>query len=160
MGKLLVVNISDMKISSNPEEVIITYSLGSCIAVVLYDPVLRIGGMIHIMLPESQIEKDPQRTNPYKFVDTGVPLLFKDLLGRGSKRNHLIVKLIGGSNVMDANKFFNIGERNHIAIRKILWKNNILIKNEDIGGTKSRTVKLFIDSGKVVVSNAFEEYEV
>ena len=160
MAKYVVVNIADMKVSEKPEETIITYSLGSCIALVLYDPLAKVGGMIHIMLPDSSIEKNPERLVPFKYVDTGVPTLFKTLFKMGANRNRIVTKVAGGSNVMDKSKYFNIGERNYTAIRKILWRNNIMIAGEDVGGTKSRTVKLFMDSGKVVVSNSQEEYEI
>jgi len=160
MPKQIVVSIADMKVSSSPDEILITYSLGSCIAISLYEPYKKVGGMIHIMLPDSSIETNRSKLNPFKFVDTGVPLLYKKLFALGAKRGHIITKLIGGSNVMDRNRFFNIGERNYTAIRKILWRNNILVKAEDIGGSKSSTVKLFLDSGKVIISNASEVYEI
>ncbi len=160
MAKYVVVNIADMKVSENPEDTLITYSLGSCIAVVLYDPVAKVGGMIHIMLPDSSIEKVPEKLVVAKYVDSGVPLLFKTLFAAGAKRNRVVTKVCGGSNVMDKSKYFNIGERNYTAVRKILWRNNIMIAGEDVGGTKSRTVKLFMDTGKVVVSNSNEEYEI
>jgi chemotaxis protein CheD len=160
MAKYLVVNIADMKVSDQPGDVLITYSLGSCIAVVLYEPIAKVGGMIHLMLPDSSIERDPSRLVPSKFVDTGVPLLFKALFALGAKRHLIQTKVIGGSNVMDRNKFFNIGERNYTAVRKMLWRNNIMITGEDVGGNRSRTVKLSLRDGKVVVSNSSEEYEV
>ena len=160
MPNFIVVNIADMKVSDNPEEKLITYSLGSCIALVLYDPVAKVGGMIHVMLPDSSIEKNPDKMNPLKFVDTGVPILFKTLFKMGAKRNRIVTKVAGGSNVMDKSKYFNIGERNYTALRKMLWRNNIMITGEDVGGSKSRTVKLFMDTGKTVVSNSQEEYEI
>ncbi|MCD4829051.1 MAG: chemotaxis protein CheD [Candidatus Cloacimonetes bacterium] len=160
MSKFVVVNIADMKVSQKPSDTIITYSLGSCIALVLYDPVAKIGGMIHIMLPDSSIEKNPDRMVPLKYVDTAVPMLFKKMFALGAKRNRIETRVAGGSNVMDKNRYFNIGERNHTAVRKILWRNNIMITGEDIGGTKSRTVKLFMDTGKVFVSNSQENYEI
>lgn len=160
MKKQVVVNIADMKISNNQEEILVTYSLGSCVAVVLYDPFQKVGGMIHIMLPQSNIEKDRENMNPFKFVDTGVPLLFKEMFKLGCKRNNIIVKVMGGSNVMDKNKFFNIGERNYVAVRKILWKNNILIKKEDVGGVKSRTVRLDVETGLLKITSGPEEYEL
>ncbi len=159
MNKSLVVNIADMRISNNPEDVLVTYSLGSCVAIVLYDPYKKIGGMIHVMLPDSSIDKNPE-LNPCKYVDLGVPILFKEMFKFGCKRGTLITSVIGGSNVMDKNKFFNIGERNFLAVRKILWRNNVIINKEDTGGNKSRTVRLYMDSGKVVISNAHEEYEL
>jgi len=159
MVKQLVVNIADMKISTNPDECLITYSLGSCVALALYDPYSHIAGLIHIMLPESQIEKG-DNINPYKFVDLGVPLLYKEIFKAGAKRHHIVTKVIGGSNVMDKNKYFNIGERNYTAVRKMLWRNNMIIHKEDVGGSKSRTVRVYTATGKVIVSNSFEEYEL
>ncbi|MCD4650600.1 MAG: chemotaxis protein CheD [Candidatus Cloacimonetes bacterium] len=160
MGKYVVVSISEMQLSDNRQDTIITYSLGSCIALVIYDPVKKQGGMIHLMLPDSSIEKDKSKIVPCKFVDTGVPLLFRTLFKMGSHRNNIVVKVAGGSSVMDSTKYFNIGERNYAAIRKMLWRNNIMISSEDVGGSKSRTVKLFLESGKVVISNSQEEYEI
>jgi chemotaxis protein CheD len=160
MLKQIVVNIADMKISTNPEECLVTYSLGSCVALAVYDPYTKMSGLIHIMLPESYKEKNVLTANPYKFVDLGLPALYKEMFKSGCKRNHVITKVIGGSNVMDKNKFFNIGERNYTAVRKILWRNNMIIHKEDVGGSKSRTVRLYIATGKVLISNSYEEYEL
>jgi chemotaxis protein CheD len=160
MIKSITVNIADMKISKNPNEFLVTYSLGSCVSLACYDPYTKVAGLIHIMLPESQIEKQLDNINPYKFVDLGVPLLYKELFKAGAKRNHIITKLMGGSNVMDKNKYFNIGERNYTAVRKILWRNNMIIHKEDVGGSKSRTVRLYTADGRCVVSNSYEEYEL
>jgi len=160
MLKQIVVNIADMKISTEPDEFLVTYSLGSCVALAIFDPYQKIAGLIHIMLPDSSIEKIPANINPYKFVDLGVPVLYKELFKLGAKRNHVITKVIGGSNVMDKNKYFNIGERNYTAVRKMLWRNNMIIHKEDVGGSKSRTVRLYTATGKVLVSNSYEEYEL
>jgi len=160
MLKQLVVNIADMKISTKPDEYLVTYSLGSCVALAIYDPYVKVAGLIHIMLPDSTIEKNPLNINPFKFVDLGVPVLYKELFKAGAKRNHVITKIIGGSNVMDKNKYFNIGERNYTGVRKMLWRNNMIIHKEDVGGTKSRTVRLYTANGKVIVSNSYEEYEL
>ena len=160
MLKSITVNIADMKISNKEDECLVTYSLGSCVALAVYDPYTKISGLIHIMLPESAIEKNVLTCNPYKFVDLGVPALYKEMFKAGVKRNHVITKVIGGSNVMDKNKFFNIGERNYTAVRKILWRNNMIIHKEDVGGSKSRTVRIYTATGKVLVSNANEEYEL
>ena len=160
MLKQLVVNIADMKISKDPDEFLVTYSLGSCVSLAIYDPYIKVAGLIHIMLPDSTIEKNPANINPYKFVDLGVPILYKELFKLGAKRNHVVTKIIGGSNVMDKNKYFNIGERNYTAVRKMLWRNNMIIHKEDVGGSKSRTVRLYTATGKVIVSNSQEEYEL
>ena len=160
MQNQIVVSIADMKISDNLNDILVTYSLGSCVALAVYDPHTHIGGLIHIMLPESSIERKEIELNPFKYVDTGVPALYKSLFKNGAKRNHLITKVIGGSNVMDRNNYFNIGERNYLAVRKMLWRNNMIIHKEDVGGNKSRTVRLYTATGKVIISNSYEEYEL
>lgn len=156
----IIVGIADMKTTSDPDDIITTYSLGSCIAVVAYDPSIKVGGMIHIMLPDSSIERNPAEMNLYKYVNTGLPQLYKTLFKMGAKRSTMITKLAGGASVMDKNSVFNIGKRNYAAVRKILWRNNVLIKGEDVGGTKSRTVQLIMSTGQVYIKNAREEYEI
>jgi chemotaxis protein CheD len=90
------------------------------------------------------------------FADTGIPLLFKEAYRYGATKSRMIVKVAGGSQILDDSGFFNIGKRNYMALRKILWKNNILIKAEDIGGQVSRTVRLDLASGKVWVKYSGE----
>jgi chemotaxis protein CheD len=160
MLKQITVHIADMKISKDPNEFLVTYSLGSCCSLALYDPILKISGLIHIMLPDSSIEKNLANINPYKFVDLGVPALYKEMFRHGCKRQNIITKVMGGSNVMDKNKFFNIGERNYTAIRKMLWRNNMIVHREDVGGSKSRTVRIYTASGKVLITSQNEEYEL
>lgn len=156
--KRKVVKISDMKISSNVNEYLVTYSLGSCIAVSSFDTSLKIGAMIHLLLPDSSIIESI--SNPFKFADTGIPLMLKRMAKLGCKKKNLITKISGGANVMNKNSFFDVGKKNYLAVRRILWMNNIMINGEDVGGTKSRTVKLFIKTGKTSISNSMEEYEI
>jgi chemotaxis protein CheD len=157
---LVVVGISDYQTSNKPDDVIITYSLGSCIGLTVYDPVAKIGGMIHYMLPLSKISPDKAELKPAMFADTGVPLLLKKLFAMGASKSRLIVKAAGGSQLMDQNKIFNIGERNFLVLRKILWKNNILMKNSDVGGMISRTVRFEIETGRVTVKSSTGEIEL
>ncbi len=121
-----IVKISAIEVSQDPDEVLITYSLGSCIGVTVYDPHKKIGGMIHYMLPSSSISPEKAATRPAMFADTGILLLFKKLFDLGARRGNLIIKAAGGSTLMDDKKLFNIGERNFLILRKILWKNNLL----------------------------------
>ncbi len=88
--KTTVVGISDMKVSNNPEEVLITYSLGSCLGVIIYDPVARVAGMLHSMLPLSKIDPHKAKTTPYMFVDTGIPMLFKEAYRLGAKKKNIM----------------------------------------------------------------------
>ena len=154
------VRIADLAISSDPRAELITHALGSCIGVSAYDPVRQIGGLIHIMLPLSKLSPDKARNNPLKFVDTGVPLFFKELFKAGAQRDKLEIKLAGGAMLIDSGEHFKIGERNYTILRKLLWKNDLLIAAEDIGGSTSRTMSLFIESGRVVVQSQTRKIEL
>jgi chemotaxis protein CheD len=151
--KQLVVGIADLQVTADPNAVLVTFALGSCIAVVLYDPVRAAGGMIHYMLPLSQISPDKAKTTPAMFADTGIPLLFERMYAMGSKKENVRVKAVGGGQLHKATGRFNIGGRNYTVMRKIFWKNGVLIQAEDVGGTKSRTARLFISDGRVTVTS-------
>jgi chemotaxis protein CheD len=158
--KTIVVGISDMKVSNNPDEVLITYSLGSCLGVIIYDPVVRVAGMLHSMLPLSKIDPHKATVSPYMFVDTGIPLLFRLAYSMGAEKNNIIVKAVGCSSLLDEKGFFKIGERNFTVLRKLLWKNNILIEKQDIGGSMSRTVSIIVGNGDVKIKSAGKEYKL
>jgi len=143
----IVVGISDMKVSNRPEDVLITYSLGSCIGVVIWDPVAKVGGLLHYMLPDSSIDKEKAQARPFMFADTGIPRLFKETYKFGAVKDRVIVKVVGGSQIMDNAGIFNIGKRNHAILRKMFWKNQIMVAAEDVGGTGNRTVSLEIGTG-------------
>jgi len=151
-----IVGMADMRISQDQQEGLITYSLGSCIGVAIYDPVARVGGLLHYMLPDSQLDPQKALKKPFMFADTGIPLLFKEAYRFGANKGRIIVKVAGGAQVLDDSGFFNIGKRNYTALRKILWRNNILIKSEDVGGQVSRTVRLDLKTGKVWVKYSGE----
>ncbi len=148
-----IVGISEIYVTKNSEEDIITYSLGSCIGMTVYDPEVRVGGMIHYMLPLSKISQEKAKVKPGMFADTGIPILLRKVLVAGAAKDRLIVKVAGGSQLMDQNKTFNIGERNYLVLRKLLWKNRILIKNEDVGGSESRTMRLEMETGRVTIKS-------
>ena len=158
--KTIVVGISDMKVSNNPEEVLITYSLGSCLGVIIYDPVARVAGMLHSMLPLSKIDPHKATASPCMFVDSGIPLLFKQAYSLGAEKKNIIVKAVGCSSLLDEKGFFKIGERNFTVLRKLLWKNNILIEKQDIGGSMSRTVSINVGSGDVKIKSGGKEYQL
>lgn len=147
----LVVDIADLKVSKDPNDVIITYSLGSCIGVTIYDPEVKVAGMIHYMLPESSLSPEKAKNNPAMFADSGVPRLFRAAYELGAVKKRLIVKVAGGSQLLDDNGTFNIGKRNYVMLRKIFWKNGVLIDSEDVGGSISRTLRLKVGSGEVLM---------
>ncbi len=144
-----VVGVADMRISNQPEEVLVTHALGSCLGVVIYDPVARVGGILHFMLPDSSLDPQKGQENPHMFADTGLPLLFRESYRLGAQKSRLQVKVAGGSQLLGNREHFQIGRRNYAALRKIFLKNNVLIDNENVGGTKARTLFLEIATGNV-----------
>ena len=145
----IIVGVSDMKVSNDPAATLITYSLGSCIGIVVYDPVVKAGGMLHYMLPESQLDEKKAKNNPFMFADTGIPALFKETYRLGAKKQRMKVVVVGGAQILDQKGFFNIGKRNHMAVRKIFWKNQVMIDHEDVGSSANRTVRLDIATGNI-----------
>ncbi|HYA40823.1 MAG TPA: chemotaxis protein CheD [Syntrophobacteraceae bacterium] len=146
-----VVGVADMVVSASPDELLVTYSLGSCIAVVIFDPVACVGGMLHYMLPESSLDAEKAAKNPCMFADTGITRLFKSSYQLGAKKENIVVKTAGGAQMLDASGLFNIGKRNYLAMRKIFWKNNVAIAAEHVGGEVNRTVRLEMDTGRVIL---------
>jgi chemotaxis protein CheD len=129
----------------------------SCIAVVIHDPISRVGGLLHYMLPESTLDQAKAQERPYMFADTGIPLLFHHAYKLGAVKSRLEVAVLGGAQVMDSNQTFNIGKRNHLALKKIFWKAGVLVRTEEVGGTASRTVRLEIATGRVLLRQGTTE---
>jgi len=149
--KTLVIGISDCQVSAEPDAELVTYALGSCIAVSVWDPLRRIAGLLHFMLPESSLDAHKAEANPCMFADTGIDRLFRTACEKGAERRRLVVRLAGGAQVLDPQGVFNIGKRNYLAARKLLWKYGILIASEAVGGEVSRTVRLTIEDGRLRV---------
>jgi chemotaxis protein CheD len=149
-GKIIV-NVSDAKASGDAGDSIITYSLGSCIGVSLYDPMARVGGMLHYQLPESVMDPSKAAGHPFMFADTGMNALFNMLLSLGAVKKRLRIKIAGGAAMAIGPKGFDIGKRNHLALRKILWQNGLFIDSEDVGGDMPRNLYLNIADGSVIV---------
>ena len=149
--KTLVIGISDCQVSAEPDSELVTYALGSCIAVSVWDPLRRVAGMLHFMLPESSMDAHKAEANPWMFADTGIERLFEVACQMGADRRRLLVRLAGGAHVLDPQCVFNIGKRNYLAARKVLWKHGILIASEAVGGDVSRTVRLTAGTGKLRV---------
>lgn len=149
-----VVGISDMIASDNPTDTIVTYSLGSCLAIVCYDSVVKAAAMIHIMLPDSNIEKMSKNAasfNPLKYVDTGFTELMKECQKFGMRKSNICLSVFGGAQIFEREDHFNIGKRNYIALRKMIWQNGLLIRHEHVGGRVHRTVKIDVDSGEITL---------
>lgn len=154
----LVVGIGEIAVSNRPNEVIVTHALGSCIAVCLFDPVAGVAAMLHFLLPESKINMDRAREQPAAFADTGIPLLFQSAYKRGLDKKRAIVKLVGGGEIGEpTGTSFQIGRRNALAAKNILWRNGVLVKAQDVGGRTARTVHLTVLNGRVQIFHGREE---
>lgn len=156
-----IVGVADCAVSAESSISLITYALGSCIAVIIHDPVTRVGGLLHLMLPESSLSREKALQNPYMFADSGVPLLFRRAYHAGADKRRLQIHVAGGAQVVDDKGVFNIGKRNYLAVRKLLWQAGLLIHAEDVGGTESRTVRLEVGTGRVHIrTNAGKEKQL
>jgi chemotaxis protein CheD len=155
----ITVGMGEMAIATGEDEVLVTYALGSCIAVLIHDPVNRIAGMIHFMLPEHKVAPEKALERPGMFADIGVPRLFHLMYQRGSKKPDLIVKVTGGSKLYDDNGTFDIGRRNHVMIRKIFWKAGVAVAAEDVGGSIPRTARLWVATGRATINSGAGELE-
>ena len=147
----IIVGMADMQVSKEPEAMLISFALGSCIGVTLHDPLVGVGGLLHFMLPDSQIDLEKSQENPWMFADTGIPLFFREAYKLGAEKKRTHIKVVGGSRVLDDSSYFDIGKRNYLALRKIFWMNNVLIHAEDIGGSVNRSIRLEVGSGRVWV---------
>lgn len=145
--KTIVVGISDCQASKDRNSALVSYALGSCVGIGVFDPVASVGGLLHVLLPESSMDAAKAAANPCMFADTGVVELLKICQSLGAAKSRLRVWLAGGSAVMDVRGVFNIGKRNQLAARKALWKAGLLTLNEDLGGQGSRTVRLELSTG-------------
>jgi chemotaxis protein CheD len=156
MKSRIVVGMGELLVSGDPGEVLITYALGSCLGITVHDPVARVGGMLHVMLPESSINPEKRRSTPAMFVDSGVPLLFQTCYRAGGVKERLVVKVAGGatSRGTEGGDQFEIGKRNFLALKKLLWKNGVLIKAHDVGGDEPRTMSLDIGEGDVILKTS------
>lgn len=152
---LTVVGIGEIAVSDDPHDTIVTYALGSCLGVVIYDPVAGVGGMLHAMLPEASLSPEKAAVQPGRFVDSGVPQLFRACYQLGARKERLILKVAGGAALRGDSEDdpFQIGKRNLVMLRKLLWKNGVLIRAEDVGGQASRTVTLRLGTGEVRVKS-------
>lgn len=131
-----------------------TYALGSCLGVCVHDPVAGVAGLLHVMLPSSTVDAARAASAPAMFVDTGVPLLFKESYRLGAKKERLVVKVVGGAHQAEheGDDHFQIGKRNLLALRKLLWRNNVIVRAEEVGGARvSRTVYLDAATGALRV---------
>ena len=142
-----------MVVSNDASAELATYSLGSCLGIAIFDPVKKVGGLLHIMLPDSKIDPAKAANVPFMFVDTGVPRLFQAACNLGAERRRLVIKVAGGAQLLDEKGVFNIGERNTIALKNLLTRNGYTIQSGDFGGLSSRTLRMDLNTGNVTIKS-------
>lgn len=147
MAELIKVGMADYKVGRNPDS-LISYGLGSCVGIALFDPIAKIGGLAHIMLPDSTQARSAD--NPAKFADTALPLMLGEIIKLGAIRSRITAKIAGGAQMFtftNTTDIMRVGERNAEAVRLILKKLELKLIAEDTGGNYGRTVELKLDSG-------------
>jgi len=145
-------------VSNEPQEVLSSIALGSCVAVCFWEPTVRVAGILHFMLPESRLNAERAREQPAVFADTGIALLFHSAYSLGAQKKRCVVRLIGGAEISGTRPaavegIFNVGRRNILAARSALWRNGIMINGEAVGGTAARTITMAVADGRVIVKS-------
>lgn len=158
--RLYIAGVGDWVASAEPEITLATYALGSCIGLSAYDPVTRVGGLLHFMLPDSKLNPAKALQQPGVFLDSGFARLMEDLRRLGAEPRRLRYFMAGAAKVTSHGDFFDIGRRNHLAAKRRLWELGCAIEDEDCGGESSRTFKLRLSDGRVTVRDTFGEREL
>lgn len=138
-----------MAVSNNPQMVLSTYALGSCVGVVVYDSVMKVGGLLHVLLPDSTLSPQKAAAQPGMFADTGLPIFFNALYGLKAHPSRMRIFVCGGASVLSGQDPFKIGDRNVAAALTYLSQHGLSVRQRDVGGTVNRTIHLEISTGSV-----------
>ena len=140
----ITIGIADMKLARG-QGMLITYALGSCIGICLHDPLLKLGALVHIMLP---VNMETNRTNTMKYADTGLRETLRQMEAMGAKRTRITAKIAGGAKMFETGgSLGNIGQRNIESVHLNLKKEGIRLLKEDVGGSVARTLLFDVNSG-------------
>ena len=148
MAAAVVVGIGEGAVVGDAAAELVTYALGSCVAVAAWDPVVRAGGLVHYMLPLSVLDEKRAQARPFMYCDSGLPLMLQQLYGMGARKERLIVCAAGGAQVLDKHGIFNIGHKNEQILRRLLAGYRLQLRDESLGGAVSRTVGLQLATGR------------
>lgn len=157
MSEIIPVGMGELKVAKSPD-VLAVYGVGSCVIISLYDPKTKIGGIVHVMLPDSS-GIDKKLLKPNKFADTSVPVLYDRLDAEGVYKSNLVAKLIGGSEMFPPTEDYksNIGKQNIVAAKNALKKLALPLIAEDTGGNRGRSVEFELETGIMKLSILGEE---
>jgi len=145
----IVVGMAECRVGDTPGQVLTTYALGSCIGLIVYDPVVAVGGLLHFMLPDSSIHPQRAQRNPSMFADTAVPLLLREVGTRGAIKGRLVAHAAGGARMIGDDRIFEIGRRNYEALLRELARAGLSLAAEAIGGAVARNLQLDIGTGRI-----------
>jgi chemotaxis protein CheD len=160
-GRRIIVGIGELAVVDRPDDVIVTYALGSCIAVCLFDAVAGVAAMLHFLLPDSSINAQRAIAQPGTFGDTGIPLLVEKAAQRGLKKSRTTVRLVGGAMVAtNPGGSPPTGHRNLLAARSILWRLGLFIGGQDVGGGEARTVHFAARDGRLLIVSGQKTKEI
>ncbi len=154
------IGIGELIVSNDRDDTVKTYSLGSCIAVIVYDSRSCAGGIVHVALPDSSIDREHDKKPVGYYADKAIPVLIAEMKRLGSLLKNVSIKLVGASDSKFENDRFKIGRRNIVAVKKLLWKEGLGVVAEDTGGTVARTVELAIKDGTIAVSSNGNKWTV
>ncbi|MFO7845230.1 MAG: chemotaxis protein CheD [Balneolaceae bacterium] len=149
-----IVGVSDVHVSNNPDDIIITYALGSCLGIAVHDANAGVAGLLHVMLPLSKSDPEKAKAKPAMYVDTGLAELLKACYAKGASKINLVISVAGGASMKqnETEDYFKIGKRNFTTLRKLLWKNGFMIARQDVGGNRSRTMAIRVSDGLVTIN--------
>jgi chemotaxis protein CheD len=156
----IIVGVGDLAVSNAPQAVLSTYALGSCVGVAAYDSLRRVGGLLHFMLPHSEIAPAKAAAQPAMFADTGLPLFFRQLAHFGCAPNRLQLFLAGGASIVGGDDPFRIGERNRDAMLAFLSGTKYRLAGLELGGSINRTLHLDLARGVLTLKTARSESQI
>ena len=153
---LIAVGLGEIRVSRDPDAVLVSFGLGSCVAVCAYDLSARVGGMMHVVLPYCS-NKESARKFPGKYADMGMPTLIREMEDHGAMRTRIRVKLAGGASVIHAATFdglLDMGQKNVVAVRAALEREGVPVMSFDTGGNRGRSVWMLVGTGAMTVRTA------
>jgi chemotaxis protein CheD len=157
----ITVGLGAMHVTADDQAVLVTFALGSCLGVAVYDAVARVGGLLHAMMPMAGIDEAKARAQPALFVETGVPALFRACYELGAQKERMLVRLAGAASINGGEQDrFQIGKRNLLMARQLFWKNGVLVHAQDVGGTAWRNMTLQMRTGEVTVRGTSSEIQL
>jgi chemotaxis protein CheD len=151
MPNYVIVGLGEIKLSQNPEDVLVAYGLGSCLGIGMYDPIARSAGLLHAVLP---YHPDGHKEFTSRYVDSGIQAIVYEMEKLGADRTRLIIRMAGGANMLTIPGFtqsFNIGTRNVEAARAIIKTFDLRLASYEVGGTIGRTIRFYVNDGRMTI---------